>query len=274
MLRLFVDPEKLEAQGRAFLSAQYKIIDNLDILTATLEATRGIDGLECVQADITDTSMYAVFENPNVKIDVPELIENYRNPSDPNNRDSGFISGFVLRNSEVGRGGASITPRGKFVICGNGMTSNEDAFKKRHVGSKHEEGEIDWSQATQNKNAELIISQIADYVKYFISEEYLQKATQKLYKAKGMEFEQPNNVVKNVARQHFGFSQENMDRTLEYFLKSDDKTGLGVVQSFTYFAHETESAELQHEIESKVYDLVPALPSFDKAYNEKKYKDN
>ena len=270
LLRTFIQDDNKTGIGRAFLSDKYRRIDNLDLLVATLDTMTGIPGLECTHCDITETNIYAIFENPNVKIDVPELIENYRNPSDPDNREAGFTSGFTLKNSEVGRGGFSITPRGAFVICGNGMTSKEDAYRQIHIGSKTNDGFLAWNEAVENKNLELVRAQMKQYMEYFISTEYLQKAVKPLYKAKGIEFKKPVDVVKNVTKNHFNYSDEALDKILGYFHKANDESGLGVVQALTYFAHETEDANQQHEIEANVYDLVPVLKEYDHKYVAKK----
>jgi hypothetical protein len=267
MLRTFLK-DNGDGIARAFLSNSYKIIDNLDILSAVISALGNTD-IICTQADISDTNMYVVFENPNVKIDAGDLLDRYNNPQDPNNRETGFTAGFTLRNSEVGQGSYSITPRGLFVRCGNGQTSKEDAKSTKHLGARLDDGQINWSDDTIQKHQELIMCQTKDVIKHFMTEEYLQTMLDKLRKAKDVEYSKPMDAVRNVSKDYFGLGKTDTEKVLEAFIRGNDNSGLGVIQAHTWFAHETYNPDLQHDIENKALVLAGTVGNFDYPYKEK-----
>ena len=71
--------------ARAVLSDRYKVIDNLDILTAVLTAVRqsGVD-VQIAGADLSERRMYLDVHAPAVAALAPVLLGGYRNPfADP-----------------------------------------------------------------------------------------------------------------------------------------------------------------------------------------------
>ena len=75
--------------ARALLSDRYKPMDNLDVLTAVLQAVQesGVDA-EVVNANLTDRTMYVDVAAPQVAALAPVLLGGYRNPFDDPNIDA------------------------------------------------------------------------------------------------------------------------------------------------------------------------------------------
>ncbi|WP_445187264.1 hypothetical protein ACTXG6_08830 [Pseudonocardia sp. Cha107L01] len=106
--------------GRAFLSSQYRITDNLDVLVTVLHGIRdaGVD-VQITQCDLSETRMYVVVKCDAIGAYAPELLTNYTSPFSGNRgADNPLVhAGFVISNSETGHGRSTITPRLTVEIC-------------------------------------------------------------------------------------------------------------------------------------------------------------
>ena len=140
---------------------------------------------------------------------------------------NGIITGFVISNSETGFGTFSISPRAVVLACSNGMIFKDDAFAKRHLGSKLDEySSIDWSEGTRTKNFELVCSQVKDAITTYASKDYLTGKIQDLQNKGNKQLEHPIDCVKNVTK-HLTITEDKEKCILDYFFKSGDSTGFG-----------------------------------------------
>ena len=264
LLRTFIDKEQKTGISRAILSDRYNVLDNYDVMLATLDAIResGIN-VQIESGDITDTKFYMRFVCPDIEMDAPDILKNYRVP-DGSTGGNGIISGFVISNSETGNGKFSISPRAVVLACRNGMIFKNDAFQKTHLGSKMEEyTTIDWSEETRQKNYELVCSQVKDAIKYYASEEYLGAKIHELIEKGNKELNHPIETIKNVSK-HLSISEEKESSILNYFIKSGDTNAFGVTQALTYFAQHNASPEERYEIESESVMILDSIEEFDK----------
>jgi hypothetical protein len=265
LLRTFIDKEQKTGIARAILSDRYNVLDNYDVMLATLDAIResGIN-VQIESGDITDTKFYMRFVCPDIELDAPEILKNYRLP-DGTKGSNGIISGFVISNSETGNGKFSISPRAVVLACRNGMIFKNDAFQKTHLGSKMEEYHtIDWSEETRQKNYELVCSQVKDAIKYYASEEYLGAKIHDLMEKGNKELNHPIETIKNVSK-HLSISEEKESSILNYFIKSGDTNAFGVTQALTYFAQHNASPEERYELETESVLILDSIEEFDKA---------
>lgn len=252
--------------ARCLVSDRYKVIDNLDILFSVLEAVKksGLN-IKIDRGDITDKKMYLRFICPDVEIQAPELLKNYRVPGGSDQQGNpGIITGFVISNSETGHGGFTVSPRAVVLACRNGLVRKEDAYRQIHIGGKLEKNHfVDWSKQTEEKNMHLIHSQIMDCVNTFTSKDYLGKMIDHLTEAGQEKLKHPVDATKNVCKA-YQMSDKQTDEILNYFIEGGQPTAFGLSQSLTYFAHETEDADLQYEMEVAGYDIVTKIKEFDK----------
>ena len=265
LLRTFIDKEQKSGIARAILSDRYNVLDNYDVMLATLEAIResGIN-VQIESGDITDTKFYMRFVCPDIEMDAPDILKNYRVP-DGSKGGNGIISGFVISNSETGNGKFSISPRAVVLACKNGMIFKNDAFQKTHIGAKMEEyTTIDWSEETRQKNYELVCSQVKDAIKYYASEEYLGAKIHELTEKGNKELQHPIETIKNVSK-HLSISEEKEKNILNYFIKSGDTNAFGVTQALTYFAQHNATPEERYEIETESVLILDNIEQFDKA---------
>tara|TARA_B110000503_G_scaffold138737_1_gene225527 strand:+ start:5256 stop:6470 length:1215 start_codon:yes stop_codon:yes gene_type:complete len=265
LLRSFIDKEEKNGVVRGLLSDRYNVMDNYDVMLATLQAVKetGIN-VQIESGDITDKKFFLRFTCPDIEVEAPELLKNYKVPNgSPSN--NGIITGFVISNSETGFGTFSISPRAVVLACSNGMIFKDDAYAKRHLGSKLDEySTIDWSEGTRTKNFELVCSQVKDAIKTYASQDYLKGKIQDLSDKGNKELNHPIDCVKNVTK-HLIIGEEKEKSILDYFFKSGDSTGFGVTQAITYYAQHNASPEERFELESKGVEVLSNIDSFDVA---------
>lgn len=238
--------------ARALLSDQYKVIDNLDALTAALAGIResGAD-VEVTGADLTDRRMYVRVAAPGIQALAPTLLERYRSPFSGNSGADNptVFAGLVLSNSETGGGAVTITPRLTVQVCSNGMTLTKDAMRATHLGGKLDEGLIRWSEDTQRKNLELITAKARDAVSTFLDVEYMERVIRRLEETAGTPVSDAPAVVEAVAKK-LSFSKEQTAGVLDHFIKGADLTAGGVMHAVTSFAQTITDADVAADFEA------------------------
>lgn len=264
LLRTFVNKEKNEGIARAILSDRYNVIDNYDVMLATLEAIKesGLN-VQIESGDITDRKFFMRFTLPDIEVQAPDILKNYRVPKG-GNQNNGIITGFVISNSETGYGKFSISPRAVVLACRNGMIFKNDAFSKTHLGVKMDEfSSIDWSENTRQKNYDLVISQVKDAIKTYASKEYLGAKIHELVEKGNQELDNPMDCVKNVTKS-LSIPEEKEKNILNYFIQGGDTNAFGVTQALTYYAQHDATPEERYEIEHQSVTILDEIKTFDK----------
>ena len=252
LLRCFRGDDGGEGIARAFMSDSYKIIDNLDALTAALDGVKqaGVP-IEIDGCDLTDRRMYVRVTCEQVRALAPVLLEGYRSPygGGTGTENPVVFGGFVISNSEVGQGGFTVTPRLVVQVCRNGMTMTRDALSQYHIGSKMEEGVIRWSEDTRQKNLELVTAQARDAVAAFLDTGYIEAKIRELEGKAGAAVREPEKVVQEVAKQ-LAFSEEQTNSVLAHFIQGGQLTAGGVMQAVTAAAQGHEDADAAFDMEA------------------------
>lgn len=252
LVRCFRGDDGQPGIARAFLSDSYKVIDNLDALTAALDGIRQSGAaIEIDGCDLTDRRMYVRVRAPEVQALAPSLLERYRSPfSGASGADNPTVfAGLVLSNSETGGGAFTIVPRLTVQVCSNGMTINRDAVRAIHLGEKLDEGVIRWSEDTQRKNLELITAKARDAVSTFLDVEYMERVIRRLEETAGTPVSDAPAVVEAVAKK-LSFSKEQTAGVLDHFIKGADLTAGGVMHAVTSFAQTITDADVAADFEA------------------------
>ena len=250
------DDDGTEGVARAFLSDSYRIVDNLDVLTAALEGIRASGVHVQVQgADLTDRRMYVKVYSPEVAALAPELLANYRSPfTGQTGADNPVVfAGFVISNSETGGGAFTLTPRLVVQICGNGMTIKVDAMRGIHLGAKQDEGVIRWSNETLQKNLELVTSKARDAAATFLDPDYVRARVDQLGKA-GDE-KATVDQVQTIAKQ-LSYPPERTAAVLDFFVSGGQPTLGGVANAITAAAQHEPDADVAADMEVAAVDLL------------------
>jgi hypothetical protein len=260
---------------RAFLSGRYQRWDNIDILMAALTGIQQaeIDGA-VIDADLTETQMIVRVTVPSMAVYADKLMEGYRNPFDGSDISRGWtpdrlrrvaeregqaidgggkvvFAGIVIKNSEVGKGRWTITPRIEFQACGNGLTFVADGLKKTHLGAEQEEGVLHWSDKTHRLNMELITSQAADVVGTFLQTDYVAEKVRELEEYAGIPVLQPTEVIAAVSKEML-YTKDQQALILQHFMKNPSRVD-GVLHAVTSAAQVIRNGDTAQEMEEGAF---------------------
>jgi hypothetical protein len=274
LLRFLRSDDQHQGLLRAFLSDQYKTIDNIDVLLAVLEGIRGagVDPRRMViDADLTERRMVVRVSVPEIAVYAPEFLKNYRNPFDGSSVARGWVpdqlrqaadreghkvtdevvfAGFVFTNSETGDGAYTLTPRLTVGVCTNGLQLTADGIRKAHLGGKLGEGVVRWSKETQQANLALIVTQAADTVRTFLDKEYVTAQVEKLTKKATEKIgAAPQEVIARVSKQA-GFTEAQRDIILAHFIQGGQLTTGGVMQAVTSASQVIQDGDTAFEMEA------------------------
>lgn len=257
LLRTFRRENSNLVFGRALLSDRFECVDNFDVLLGVLDGVRAAAPTAEVQgADLTERKMRVRIVAPEISANVLDFVKHYE-PKGTGRRGTDYpllFAGLVVENSETGGGAFQITPRAVFQVCTNGQTRSVDALRRIHLGSKMEEGRIDWSEETRRTHLELIRSQARDAVSTFLSETYLERFIEDLHRAHGIEIVSPMKTVEKISKV-CSFSEAQTESILTHFMASGDSSALGLAQSLTYNAQSFD-ADLAALLEDEAISLV------------------
>lgn len=124
---LHKEPERrmlrtLDGRMRAFLSARYRRLDNLELCAAVLPIIHEMKGADIESCEVTESHMYIKVVNKRLKAEVAvgDVVQ----------------AGFVVSNSEVGLGSLKVEPLIFRLVCKNGLICKDYSQKKYHVGKQ------------------------------------------------------------------------------------------------------------------------------------------
>ncbi|ROR44752.1 DUF932 domain-containing protein [Kitasatospora cineracea] len=238
--------------ARAFLSPSYRIIDNLDILTAALQGVRdaGVE-VRLDKCDLTDRKMYVKITAPQVSAYAPELLKDYRSPfSGARGADNPTVfAGFEISNSETGCGAFTIVPRLVVQVCDNGMVITKDVMRSVHIGGKQQDGVIRWSDTTQARTLEVIASQTTDAVSTFLDHDYVVRQLRSIQETAATRVKNPEATITTVA-QRLKFTEERRADIFAHFIQGGDLSAGGVMHAVTSVAQTLPDADDAHEFEA------------------------
>lgn len=257
LVRLFRGDDGAEGIARAFLSNGYKMVDNLDVLTAALKGVQeaGVE-VQVAGCDLSERRMSIRVSCPQIGVDARKLLGGYRSPySGQTAEDLPMLwAGFAIGNSETGGGAFTITPRAVFEVCSNGMTITRDQLREVHLGGRMDDGIVKWSDETQSKAVELVTLRTKDAVRTFLDRDYLQRIVDEATEKAGHEVP-VTTAVQSVAKK-LAFDEATTQGVLEAFMRSGTMTAGGVMQAVTAYAQVEEDPDKAAALEAAA---LPAL---------------
>jgi hypothetical protein len=264
LLRTFETPDLTNNIARAFLSDRYLALDNYDVLFAVLDAIKRMGvKVEIKNADVTDRRLYLNVVCPDIEIQAHDFLKNYL--KDNNGAGNGIVSGFTISSSEVGCGQFSVRPRAVIIKCNNGLIKPEVAFSRVHLGGKLETGIIQWSQETRNRNYQLVMSQVTDAIKTYLSADYLGKMVADIAAAHDIKLEYPLDTVQHVCKE-LRYNDDQRRSILDYFITDGDTQASGIVHAITRHAQK-EDPDTRNEMELDAFKIVPKIKGFDRQFS-------
>lgn len=284
-LRTFLDTDERDTLSpvggiaRGLLSDRYRRVDNLDTITAVLAGIRelGVDA-RVSSCHLTDRRMQVRIVAPDIAVHAGALLTGYRDPfgegalREQRRRqwsertgididafgDSPVVfAGFVVTNSEVGEGAACIWPQITVLSCLNGQTFAKDVLRNVHLGARLDEGVVDWSPVTQQKNLELIQAMTTDAVKTFLDSAYAERKITEITEKASVTITNPNETVTLVGQQ-LRFTEETIAGIFNHFIRGGQVTAGGVMQAVTSYAQEIEDPDAAWELELQALNALDA----------------
>ncbi len=229
-------------QMRAFLSDSYRRIDNLDILEAVLPVIQemGLAG-QIASCELTESKLYLKVINPRVEAEIREgdIVQ----------------SGFVITNSEIGLGAASVSPLVYRLVCTNGLIAQDYKQRKNHVGRKYanntEETYELFSDRTLQLDDQAYLSKVVDLVRAMGDTEIFNKIVSKMRDAteRQIDAKNPEKAVELTAN-HIGLNEEESSGVLRHLLLDGDLTQYGMMNAVTRFSQDIESYDRATELEA------------------------
>jgi hypothetical protein len=265
----------------------------LAMLAGIRDAGVASDSLR-IYGDLSESKMFVHVSAPEIMAAAPGLLAGYRSPFDTpaesakrrgpvlsmderielgrqfresgrgDPRGPGFYTegneplvhaGFLLSNSEVGAGRWQIMPEITVLACSNGMTMTKDGFARSHVGSRMDEGRVEWSADTQGKELALVTAQTRDVVKSVLSQDYLEAKIAELEGKAGKPVEEPEKVIEVVAKK-YAFSKEEQDGILRHFLLGGQLTSGGVMNAITSYSQTVDSPDAAHDLNVRAVEAM------------------
>jgi hypothetical protein len=246
MVRLFVSADGSPGIARAMLSDKYRIIDNLDVLTAILRGIKEVDAdIEVKRCDLSERNMLVKIWAPSVRAHAGKLFSGYTSPySGLSGDELPFVfAGFVARNSETGNGRNTLTAEVTAEVCTNGMTQTQDVVGDVHLGGKMDEGVVRWSSDTMSKHLELVTAKARDAAKTFLDADYLATVIERMTQVSGRQLVAPGDNVVKVSEEIItkvakvlAFDKETTDGVLDHFIRGGLHTSGGVMHAVTSYA--------------------------------------
>lgn len=261
MLRTYTNPFGGDGLLRALLSDKYAIIDNLDVTMACLAGIvqAGIDPNEVnISGDITDNGRLRLrVVVPGIGANIGDLLGDYRSPF--NGKSAAelpmLFAGVEITNSETGGGAFAVTPRVEMEVCTNGMTRTQDVARSVHLGSRLEEGVVEWSAETARRTLDLITSRAADAVATFLSPGYVEGVAAEMRAVADVPVEAQTAVEVTTAA--LALSEGEQADLLALFGASGQRTAMGVGHAVTALA-QSASSDRSAEMEAAFMDVVTA----------------
>jgi len=230
----------LDGRARAFLSAGYRPMDNVDLmLNAVVPAFGNVDDLK-FDCQITDTRMYIKAVTPKIQGEIRkgDIVE----------------AGVMVRNSEVGHSSLSIEPFVNRLVCTNGLVMNEWGMRKFHAGKRNvhltEAQELLLSDTTRKMQDATLWLEVRDLITATTNQASFNSMLKPMQEAAGNKIEgKPVEAVEVVA-EWYGFNEEQKTSMLDNLIQSKDYTQWGIVNAVTAMAHDEEDYDYATELQS------------------------
>ena len=235
----------LDGNARAFLSDQYRRIDNLEIAQTVLPILAEMPDAHIESCEVTENRMYLKCVNPRLTADVV--------PGDTGQ------AGIMITNSEVGLGGVTVVPLLYRLVCTNGMIVNDAAAKKRHIGRANSVGEDFqiYTNETIIADNKAFMLKIRDTVRAAVDEARFGQVVKFMQQAKGVKLDTPDipKFVELTAAE-FGMTQTEGRGVLDHLIRDADLSLYGLANAVTRYSQDVESYDRATDLESTGYSIL------------------
>ena len=246
----------LDGRVRAFLSQNYKRIDNDDILTAIAPVLGELGELSAESYELTEGRMY-------IKVVTKKLTREVT-PGDI------VQAGVCITNSEVGLGGLNAYPLVYRLICSNGMIAADATTRIRtiHRGQRlfaAEDYSIYRPETILTENRSILMKAV-DMVKAALDEERFRYVVDTMREAREAKMEIPKipEIVDKTAKE-YQIKEEEKKNILEHLIKDGDFSLYGLSNAVTRASQDIENYDRATKLEAMGWQILNITP---KKWNE------
>lgn len=213
----------LDGRVRAFLSARYRRLDNLELCAAVLPVIKDMKGASIESCEVTESHMYLKVINKRMKAEVAV--------------GDAVQAGFVVSNSEVGLGSLRVEPLVYRLVCKNGLICKDFAQKKYHVGRQVNESEDAayelYSEETLRQDDKSFFMKVQDIVRVAADEAKFELAVERMRETMHIPLEhEPMKEVELLA-DRFQLTQAERGDVLRQLFMSRDSSRYGLMNAVT-----------------------------------------
>lgn len=222
--------------ARALLSERYRRIDNLEVAEAVLPLFAGMQGIEVMSAEVTESRLYLKIVNHRLEMAcVGDTVQ----------------AGVMISNSEVGLGAVSVQPLVYTLACTNGMIVNSLGERKTHVGRAAkgtEEYEV-LSDETKEAEDKAFMLKLRDITMAAIDEARFGMIVGKLENSAGAKITGSVPKVIEMTGKTYGLNQNEQDGILKYLIEGGDLSLYGLSNAITRTSQDVESYDRATQLE-------------------------
>lgn len=239
----------LDGNLRAFLSAKYRRIDNMEIAETVLPIISRMEGAKVESCQITEQKMYIKVVNPRITTEVRkgDIVQ----------------AGIVISNSEVGMGSVSISPLIYRLVCSNGMIAAQQV-RKNHVGRLND-ADVDMSifrDETIEADDRAFLMKVQDAVNAAVDQTVFEKIVQQMRDATEAKIEAATvPKVVELASKQFHISQFESEGVLGHLIGGGDLSLYGMANAVTRYAQDVNSYDRSTELEQIGYSILTVAPT-------------
>ena len=228
----------LGGTARAFLSNKYRRIDNLELMQAVYPVLQEMEGVEVKSCEVTPNHLYLQVVSNKVQTEVAkgDIVQ----------------AGFIISNSEIGRGAVSVQPLVYRLVCTNGMIAKENSHKRYHTGKQID---IDDNYELFSDNTKILddmadFAKVQEIVRMAVDETKFNQQVIAMQKAIGI----PINpmvitpVVEELGKVHM-LSKNEQEMVVQNFLLGDNYDG-GHIAHFNQFGLSNAITKTANQVDS------------------------
>ena len=232
--------------ARAFLSNKYRRIDNMELMQAVYPVLQEMEGVQVMSCEVTDSHLYLQVVSDKVKTEVAkgDIVQ----------------AGFIISNSEIGRGAVAVQPLVYRLVCTNGMIAKENAHRRYHTGKNID---MDDNYELFSDNTKILddiayFAKVQEIVRMAVDETKLNQQVIAMQKAIGVAVNPMAiaPVVEELGKTHM-LSKGEQEMVVQNFLLGDNYDGghiahfnqFGLANAITKTANQVESYERAVDLE-------------------------
>jgi hypothetical protein len=257
MVRTLMNGESI---ARAFVSEQYRPLDNYDLAEVILPKLTEV-GCEVISSQITETRLYIQAATPRIELDLNALrAKRVRlDEVDP------VQAGIVISNSEVGAGSLSMDQLIWRLNCLNGMIGSR-VMRRTHIGRRSdplfemEEAAEYYSDETKEMDDRVLWNKVRDVVTGMFDLGHFESLCQKFADSASVKIS-GTEAVEEITRR-FQLVETEKNSILNHLIEGGELNVFGLANAVTRTSSDVESYDRAIELErigGEIIELAPTV---------------